>query len=323
MSRMVAVALFSIFAVFTGCKKTDGPTSQPSSPVNSQSTPSEVRKVTVLFQGLMVFHQPEGKFYDVGILGPEVTAGDKHVFSVEVDGTTIQNLPQGSDWTLQITNATPAPAPTPYEYGHNDQRLEDHPNGQWDFSWIVDLDGKEFHPREKFKLKKKGLLTPVIHLPNGMLYTRYKSRDLKRGPKDENQTFARFGFVPETIGLNVNLGPGQSLILTDGNEKVTLVPDEPCPPDSACRVVSIKNVRPKHEQKSDFALYYELFEDLKEAPKKMFDFDKNDRDIKTPLNPYPGYKPEIKVTHNDPEKDTCCMMACTAVRLINLQGRLE
>jgi len=252
----------------------------------------------------MVLHTTESSGYEVGIL----TTGD-HNLSVQYPGGVKcpqceQKLPTGGSWTLQIINSSATSAIPPYEKGHSGRR-PDSQLGQSDFSWIIDLEGKEFH-NKKLTLEP-GHLKPIIHLPIGKFFTQYKSFDLQRR-QGKNGNFSNFGFVPETVALHVDLQPGQELVLKDdgSGDKVfdlsydTLTNNPPCP---SPYIVLINNTRYPATEASDFGMYYQLFPEIKED--QQYDFQANKgADRVNPLNPDPTWTVR-----------TCCQMACTTIFL--------
>jgi hypothetical protein len=285
MPKMIIAALLSAFLLFSNCNKTANPT--------KEAAVSDTNIVTVWLSGLMVFHKEKGKpGYEVGILSPVVAP--EHVFSV--NNIDRSKLPNGPSWTLEITNSLPGTDIPPVAIGHSGRR-PDSQAGQWDFDWLIDLEGPEFH-NTKLNLKK-GLLKPIIHLPNGHLSTQFKSLDLKRWQGSANAS--DFGFVPETIALQVELHPGQELVLRDdtpgpGAEILRLSYNSSKP----SYLVDIRNIRHPLKETSDFSYYYALFGDTLDH----YDFKANEDPGKLdPFNPFPDYT------------KTCCMMLCTSVLL--------
>jgi hypothetical protein len=265
--------------------------------------------VTVSFSGLMVFHKENGKSnYEVGILSPEVA--QDHTFTVKCNGVPKERrqLPDGRSWTLEITNAQSISEVRPTERGHAARR-PDNREGQHDFSWIVDLESSEFHGRS-LNLKP-GLLTPIIHLPNVGLYTKYKSIDLRRGQGSDAST--DFGFVAETIALDVELHEGQNLVLRDdvsGREVFRLAYDH----SHASYVVSLNNIREVPGEDSDFRIYYKLFNNVPEL--QQFDFYRNESSKLMAFNPSPMAMTLARGHHsrNDP-MPTCCGLLCDGILL--------
>jgi len=275
MSRSMMAAILATLLVFSclSCNKRGAPTSATFAP--------DSVGVTILFGGLMVFHKENGMpSYEVGILGPDASPG--HVFTVSVDGVVKdrQHLPSGGNWTLELTNSQAPAAFVLTEVGHS-ARHPDDVNGQYDFSWIIDLESSEFHGHE-LELKPQ-LLKPIIHLPGGKLYTRYKSVDLQR--RQGNSSSSDFGFLPETTALDLQLHSGQELVLKDSsssgpNGEIFRLSYSPSHPHYE---VWILNTRPP-EEGSDFRLYYNLFPSVQ--PEQQYDFSYAGSTL-SPFNPFP------------------------------------
>jgi hypothetical protein len=294
MSKVMMAAFLATCLVFSclSCNKINSPEPLVVSPDSSLG-------VTISFGGLMVFHKENGRpSYEVGILGPDVSP--EHEFTVSIDGVKKdrQHLPAGGSWSLEITNPQGTSGAGPIEVGHTARR-PDSASGQYDFSWIIDLESSEFHGKE-LELKP-GLLKPIFHLPNGMLFTEYKSIDLQR--RQGNGSPSLFGFVPETIALHLELRKGQELVLKDNsssgsNGEVFRLPYSPSHPPY---YVSIRNVRNTPTNASDFGLYYKLFPGV--PGDQQYDFGPTGSKL-TPLNPYPmSYLM------------TCCGLLCTSMLL--------
>ena len=313
MKKVMIVVFLAAVAIFSNCSRIQGTRLSDSSLLRTaEPAPPDTTAVTVFFSGLMVFHREDGKpNYEVGIVRPEVARD--HKFSVRVDSDTIHNLPEGTSWILEITNSPQTPNIPPVEVGHGGKRRPDNINGQFDFSWLIDLESPEFHNKELDL--KPGLLWPIIHLPNGRLYTRYKSVDLKRS--QGTGTASDFGFVPETIALQVELHQGQELVLKDakpdGKEAFRLKYHPPSSPHSGYSVY-ITNLRPHSRRDSDFALYYQLFNGIDKED--QYDFKPHTDTKEHPHNSFPGYVPGHVF-------ETCCAMACTEVLLGTRKNPLE
>lgn len=294
MKKTIIASLLVAFAAFSSCQRAE---------------PSDV---LVLFSGLMVFHDKGSDEYEVGIL----KHGD-HKFTVSVDGTDIPDkfLPKGTGCVLEIPGHT-STASTVGKPTISSRRPETDENHQYDFGWMIDLK-EEFHPHDELELKE-GYLDPIIQLPKGKISTKYKSYDLKRwqgeDPKTPNNTLSEFGFVPETIVLALKLRPEQNLVLRNGGKAVDLIPK----PRHPFHVVVIKNAPNEYSPDSDFHHYYELFKDF--DPKKRYNFEVNKDILKReerlhPKNPFPGYKNDLTEFKDRDALRTCCMMACTMIKL--------
>ncbi|MGH9969811.1 MAG: hypothetical protein ACREBG_18735 [Pyrinomonadaceae bacterium] len=311
MTKTRIASVLVILTILSNFNKT-----QPTKADSTSVTPAaSATFVTILFSGLMVFHHEKDKpSYEVGILDTP-----SHAFGVVVDSVPIHDLPKGRSWILEIPNSSTSVTEL-LEVGHGGKRRPDSKEGQFDFSWIIDLESEEFHDKE-LKLKP-GLLKPIIHLPNGRLYVRYKSIDLERQQGD-NEKFSDFGFVPETLALEVELQKDQELVLRDartGGKAVKLIQNSFPPPNSGY-IVSFTNIRHSPSQGSDFRLYYKLFN----VPRgEQFDFRRKEDNREHPYNKYPGYPLAFKDTdYKLGYKDTCCGMVCTKVLLGTRKKALE
>lgn len=298
MLRILIAPLLVVLVVSSSC------TTRPPDEPQARTEQIPTNHVIVLFSGLMVFHPRENR-YEVGIVGPKVS--EAHKFSVNGQ----YKLPTGRRWTMEIHPLRPS-AITAINVGR-DKRRPDTPEHQFDLNWMVDLESLEFH-KEDLTLKPD-LLSPIIQLPpTGRLYTQYKSINLER--RKGSETATNFGFVPETIGLHIELSPGQELILRDeetgGQEgevyKIAFRPGQPTV------MLHINNTRHPYASESDFRLYYKLFvnregKEIAEGDQFDFERDKDEPDVH-PYNPHPGYGHDA---FDKRYKRTCCMMACTAI----------
>ena len=270
--------------------------------------------VTIYLSGLMVFHEESGRpGYEVGIL--QAPSGHhKHEFHFIYKDKPVTS--PGTHWTLEVVTDPPLPGVTapmipPRHVGFTKRRPDDI-NAQNDFDWMIALDGDDFHKGEDMSMAS-GILKPIIHLPNGQLYTLYKSLDLERcqggggcigAPGGGTDKRTEFGFVSETIAMDLTIGPNQRLILKDDTGASQTLAQYPTP---GTTVISISNVRSTPGEDSDFQLYYTLFPKI--DPKNRYDFDLTDRGAKNPHR-YTAYNRPIS-------KLTCCQMDCTSIRLIN------
>jgi len=291
-------------ATFSTCKRT-GPTNRGSEPQGKAA--SEARgpsDVLILFSGLMVFHErgTGTNKYEVGILQRA-----DHMFSISVDGIEIlrDSWPEGRKWSLE----TPEPASTAFTIGKKAiaSRRPDTDDNQNDFGWLIDIE--TLHSGIKLTPE---VLNPIIQLPDGEISTKYKSYDLKywQGPKSKETEPKEFGFVPETISLELELRQNQPLLLKNDEKTLNLIEK----PMHKFHVVVIRNV-PKDYSEDTFHHYYEVFKDV--DPTLQYHFEANRdklerRERLHPKNPFPGYKYDLP--RNEELLRTCCMMACTAVR---------
>lgn len=293
MSKFIAI---SILTILTTIPSAVSRRSAPSLP------PPDEMEVMILFSGLMVFNlNKETNAYEVGILND---ASNSHEFCVQQQGATRVcrgDLPAGTKWSITTTKP---PADSPVSIGHGGKRRPDHENGQHDFDWIVDLDGPGFH-NQRLELAP-GHLKPIIKLPRARLFTKYKSPDFVRWKGEKPADPPVFGFVAETIGFQMKLRKGESLVLKDDetNKNIfTVSYRAPSPVGGNYEVISISNIRPStSDETSDFRMYYHLFPEV--AKSEQFDFEENRKDPMVPFNLLPRY-------------ETCCSLVCTQVRLVN------
>lgn len=301
---MIAALVFAL-TIVSSCTGNQTPT--PLRSGDSEKTAvAGIKTVRVSFSGLMVLHREEkGPGYELGILVPSAAQG--HVFSVTQDGVPI-TLSNGGRWTLSIVNAPPMNTHIgPVEVGHPNSaqpvRKPDHAKGLYDFSWIIDFESAEFHGKELDL--QAGLMKPIMHLPNVALYSLNKSIDLKRG--QGTGAMNPFGFVTETMAMNIELHQGEELVLKDEDTSTKLL-GIPFASGQAPSDVKIKNVRPVPSMASDFKMYYKLFP--KVDTKDQFDFDENSKDL--PYNPT-----EIRAFAERDQhlKVSCCGMDCSLILL--------
>ena len=315
MLRIMMAALIVALTILSSCTGSQTPNSNR--PPDSEKAVSGITTVTVSFSGLMVLHkEKEGDGYEVGVVARDFSGG--HLFSVIHNGQPVP-LPSpnnfGQNWTLSITHWTPPvgaepPANVGHPPGETPKRHPDHIEGQNDFSWIVDLEGTEFHGREL--PLRTGRLKPIIHLPNLRLYTLYKSIDLDR--QQGTLPLAHFGFVAETIAMQAQLQQGQELVLTD-NDKNVVVARVPYSSHQIPQRLQIENVKHPAPDVSDFRLYYTLFENVSDD--EQFDFAKGYTEPTLPLNPLPhrSFLAHERMAEKNRIPPTCCGMDCSVVLL--------
>ncbi len=229
---------------------------------------SETSKVTVTFEGLMVFHDEKGGGYELGILQD----APDHKFTIKVEpaprGRSVADVDRfkklGNSWLLEVRGSSGelrTRSVSLREKGHSG-RLTDSLRGQSDFSWIMDLESSELHSRALNLVPDK--LGPIIHLRNGDLYTKYKADLLER--KQGVGEFSPFGFVAETVALEIHIQRGERLVLKVANAgKEGEIFELSYDPLVSYRV-AIANTPIRRTQEpgepSHFHLYYDLFSDV-------------------------------------------------------------
>jgi hypothetical protein len=241
--------------------------------------------VKVTFEGAMVFHPLKGSNdYEVGVLVPLIAPC--HNFSIVRDGKPIPPadlsgaMSMGNSWHLDVINMATRNARVgtmdpPKEEGHM-HRLDDTAKNQYDLSWIADFESTEFHGDGKTPLRMTpNLLKPIIRLSKGQLRSEYKIEKLKRKKGMVPAPAGDFGFMTETVGLNINLMPGEALVLKvqQNNHEVFNIPYAA----GTSPLVKIGNFLPlEMRHGSHFQVYYGLFPDY------VRDEDKFDIELECP-----------------------------------------
>ena len=174
--------------------------------------------LTILFEGLMVFHAKDSGNYEVGICSyaPDhlfATINDKKIVPLNVcnpDRRWRIELQDQDGHTVQRSVTLSGPLELR-------DRCQDDP-GQADyFNWIMDFESEEFHDGELEM--ESGMLNPIIELTTGQLYTYCKVPELERKQGVANDTFSHFGFIAETIGLKIELCQDEKVVLIMGGDQ--------------------------------------------------------------------------------------------------------
>lgn len=275
--------------------------------------------ITILFEGLMVFCKNEANDrYEFGVLAPDVAVD--HEFKIAIDSGPADEPPidveyykrLGNIWTMDVVDIDSGSIKKNFdkvENGH-EGRLIDTPTGQYDFSWVMDLESDEFH-RGPLHLQR-GKLTPIIHLTSGIFFTKYKSIALNR--RLGAGEFSAFGFVAETLGVDIVLQPNEELVFRVANagEQGVIFRLR----DSA--QVIIGNTPIPHDEHTDqgpthFQHYYKLFPKISDGEK----FELGPAGVRParPINVHPKFENE--------HLRTCCGMVCGKVLLSRRKTPLE
>jgi hypothetical protein len=287
------------------------PCSNPTNDQESGPGTPPPRTVEITFDGLMVFHK-SGNYYEVGIPDNAAIHETGHQFSIAVtpDPGTRPKLDKarltylkglGNNWLLEVDGSSQGNRQgiTEKEKGHDHKRLTDSEEGQWDFSWMMDLESREFHGHKLDLIP--GNLRPIIHLSTGDLYTKYKSEKLRRQHGEKAQ-FTDFGFVTETVGLKIELQDGEYVVLRVSGEgedgEAFRVNSGVVAIENSSNHLSAASTGPSH-----FQLYYGLFSDKT----KRFDFALK-KPPEGPLNPHATKK--------------CCPYICGHIRLSKMDHPL-
>ena len=239
---------------------------------------SSTTTVEVTFDGLMVFRKVSDH-YEVGVLDGTITRGHEFKITVDNEEKKIERVSSKDPkdkgpkkWSLHVLTAAGTLKPvdiTPREVKPC-RRPEDTSDPEnlehvFDFCWIMDLE-REFHGGQALNLLPNKL-KPIIVLNNGQLYTKFKYDQIQRETAP-NDTPADFGFVAETIGLRVELGMNEKLVLiNDADERVFTLES------GGNHNAAIYNAPPKGmkaakgkgrgcPEESHFHYYYDLFDNV-------------------------------------------------------------
>lgn len=335
MKKLIVLAVLAVmFLAMTACQRSANQNAATNSvdaqkTVGDEQTKAQEMEVTIYFSGLMVLNKKTNGDYEMGILSDDP---EDHIFCVKRASASRpicrDRVPAVKEWEFIITNPTATPAPTPLGAASpRPKRRPDNNAEQFDFNWTIELDGPEFHNRP-LELES-GHLNPIIQLPKGVFFTKYKSYDFVRtkGGKPDPAADA-FGFVAETTGLRLILRPGQELVLRakGGREPILSIPYlPPHVPGGNYEIVLITNVRTDESEYSDFHMYYALFPKVPEN--ERYDFHRNYGEYPCPDKPSDeGCIPLNLVPRDKRAKDgkrTCCQMDCTKIYLTRLGKALE
>jgi hypothetical protein len=275
-------------------------------------------RVTVSFGGLMVF-QPEEGGYSIS-----VAKAKEHTLKALVDDEdkTPDISSDATSWFLEVTGYSTTSVST-IEVGHDRTRYPDSVVGQYDLSWMINLNQIHYqdgdYPSGGFTINR-GMVNPIIHLRDGVLYSRLKTEDMDR--KHGSEAYNPFGLFTETVGLDLEIPEGGALVLRpESGDPYPLLKYLAGPQPT--HEVQIKNTRPGHEEyRSDFQQYYGL---LNQSVSAKYDFRESSSPRGRPHNPVRRPKkaramPEMKKRR--PTKQaadkvivTCCGLECNPIYL--------
>src|ERR1051326_7361285 len=217
MPKILASMLFLGMLMWARCNPpshTQVSTATPGAPATARADKSTVVQVT--FDGLMTFEKLPDGHYEVGVL-PRAASQD-HYFQIVIDGKAI-TLPKQTTatpiWTLDVVTPSGIKPQDIYPRSHKPcNRLQDTTafedlDHAYDFCWIMDLENDFGSPRT-LKLKSDALI-PIISLRNGELYTLSKYDEQER--QDSRKNYVEYGFVAETIALQIKLAEGEKVRL--------------------------------------------------------------------------------------------------------------
>lgn len=229
MSRTLSRLLFVSLFAFAGALLIN-PSPGSRSTAGNSAPPQGVRVVEVTFDGLMIFTEvvESGRRarFEVGILDPSTAHGHelKIIRTKPASNFTDLKLPSklpSNNWRLEVkTEAGGSTSPDIGILGTLDgcrDRLSKTNDESWDFErafdfcWVIDFE-REFMGRRPISTRP-GKLVPIIEMYNGQLYTKFKYDELVQELRPT--TIERdYGFVAETVALQVRLLPDQKLVMT-------------------------------------------------------------------------------------------------------------
>jgi hypothetical protein len=182
--------------------------------------------VMITMEGLMMLHfYKPGKYYELGVYGQ----AHCHQFTVCLDGTLCQlppASPPGSyrSWVLSMvpgTGNTAIPPIASVDGNHRD-RFDKTIAAEYDLSWIIDLEGCEFH--NTVLSVNKEMLSPIIQLTTGQLSVSCKTFDVNKLQGGVDQ--GTFGYVSEVLMLEIPVQMNDQVVLTAlGDGKPSGIPD--------------------------------------------------------------------------------------------------
>ena len=282
--------------------------------------------VQLTFDGIMVFRRVENH-YEVGVLDQSAATGHEFVVFLGTDqiqpGKLKQFLRKGNIWRLEIITPSGQKKADISERRNKDcNRLQDTVSQEdskhaYDFCWIMDLEN-DFHNQELELIP--GMLKPIIWLNNGELYTQSKYDQLER-KKNSDPSCSNYGFVAQTIALQIKLQKDEKLVLrVDGTQENVFELPRDGVNVSIFNRPEKKKSKEKHNaqttsacnfQPSHFRYYYRLFRNLPEA--SQYDIQPKQGGL-LPFNRFhPSNKSHSKF--DDARKDTFDNQSCGGVLL--------
>jgi len=186
---------------------------------------------TILFRGLLVFHQ-QGNVMEIGFLNaPGVTVPPNRPPTMEeaghvpriltfVNGTiksvldlrTRPELDIIRPWEIEVSNPL-QPTATTYTNGPTFDRL--HHTDPEDFRWIADLEGPDLHDRDLTSELDKRHLRFVLTVPHGQFRTRMQSKPQTRIKKATGAT-QPFGRAAEVTECRIEFNGGTVKLKVQG-----------------------------------------------------------------------------------------------------------
>lgn len=119
-------------------------------------------------------------------------------------------------------------------WGEPSNRNTPTPENKKDFNWIIDFEGTELLSRDIFE--KRHALNPVLHIKTGEFQTAKLSP--YRFLKVRDGVISDFGFVAETIGVEITVREGEHLVLRlNPGREISL---------DGVTDIKLDNVRPEH-----------------------------------------------------------------------------
>lgn len=188
--------------------------------------------VTIVFRGLMAFAQPQppnGRM-EIGVLRaphhfPRILTMRRGVLAGIFDLRRRPELDRVRAWSINVTNPAPGGVIVRTDGVTPFNRLGNHP--EFDFRWIIDLEGPDLHNRELTNELDTNRLRFVISVDHGTFATRLQSpRFLRRqiAPAGGTVPYGRSAAVTE-CGITFGAG-GRVRLMADATEAFAF-PDEP------------------------------------------------------------------------------------------------
>lgn len=189
--------------------------------------------------------------------------------------------------------------------------ISDRPNptaeNKTDFTWMLDFENGEIDFKKAPRDIASDVFRPIIHLDAGEFYSK-KLGPLSFSCIDSEGSKREFGFVAETIGVDINLKPDEEVTLTIESSVPLLDLSMKFKPEEGVKyLVYLQNVRPEHKRdavggemthmtastqttpQSDLIYYYQAFKNCPGNEQYDLEPDMNDDDRGAPPSIcYPG-----------------------------------
>jgi hypothetical protein len=174
-------------------------------------------KVTVFFHGLMVGRfNADPKRLEVGI----VKDAPDHKFEVKVrdeDGNFQTFDSSEKYWSFEVQDKTGKPVSSsllPYQPKPNFDRMAPvDARYREDFRYVADMEGEGFY--NTALERKAGAFSRIVHIANGSVRSKCLTAPLQNRKGDG--AWQDYGRMAEILGVDIELKPGQSLVLNVSN----------------------------------------------------------------------------------------------------------